>query len=94
LGGDYNGSHLQGMRWCDASHTSHPGGHSFMLVKSTIWILLVLEAPNACYCFRILWQVATLSQSPMTSSAFMITYFNHHGFDKLAKVVLFKSLVV
>ena len=23
MDGDYNGSHLQGMRWCDASHTSH-----------------------------------------------------------------------
>ncbi len=34
-----------------------------------------------------------LSWSPITS-ALMITYLHHHGFNKLAKVVLFKSLVV
>jgi hypothetical protein len=28
------------------------------------------------------------------TSTFMITYFNHHGFNKLPKVCLLKSLVV
>jgi hypothetical protein len=64
-----------------------------MLVKSTIQILLALEALNAHDCFCVLWQVAMLSQSQMTS-AFMVTYFNRHGFNKLAKVFVFKSLVV
>jgi hypothetical protein len=64
-----------------------------MLIESSVWILLALEAPNAHDYFCVFWHVATLGKSPMFS-AFMITYFNHHGFNKLAKVVLFKSLVV
>jgi hypothetical protein len=28
LDGGYNGSHLQGMRWCNVSHMSHQWAHS------------------------------------------------------------------
>ncbi len=64
-----------------------------MLVEQSIWISFALETPDAHDCFCVRWQVAVLDQSPMTS-AFMIIYFNLHGFNKLAKVCLLKSLVV
>ena len=57
----------------------------FMLIESSVWIPLALEAPNAHDRFHVFWHVATLGKCPMIS-AFMITYFNHHGFNKLAKL--------
>ena len=55
-----------------------------MLIESSVWIPLALEAPNAHYCFLVFWHVAMLGKSPMFS-VFVITYFNHHGFNNSQK---------
>jgi hypothetical protein len=67
--------------------------NAIMLVESPIRVSFVLEALDSHDCVCVMWQLAALSQRSMASAS-MIIYFNHHALNNLAKVCLFKSLVV